>query len=67
MNGCALCGSSNTSDFSQQDRRHTFCHACRGHEYQGQLIEQKTWERWMNGEIDRPAREEQFDLFGGTA
>lgn len=64
MTGCKHCGSGNTNDFSQRDRQHIYCHACKGHDYQGQLIDAKTWDRWMNGEIDRPAREEQFDMFG---
>lgn len=64
---CKLCGGSRTSDFSQKDRSHTFCHECKGHEYEGQLIDRKTWDRWINGEIRRPAREEQFDMFGRVA
>ncbi|WP_136247953.1 hypothetical protein [Halomonas borealis] len=67
MSGCKLCGSGNTSGFGQKGHPHTFCHACKGHEYEGQLIDGATWERWMNGEIERPAREDQFDLFGEGA
>jgi len=61
---CKLCGSGSASDFSQKNHLHTFCHVCKGHEYEGQLIDRKAWDRWMNGEIERPAREEQFDMLG---
>lgn len=60
---CRLCGSGNTSDFSQKDRSHVFCHSCKGHVYEGQLFDKGTWDRWVNGEIERPAREHQYDMW----
>lgn len=64
---CKLCGSGNTSNFGMRDTPHIYCHACHGHEYEGQLFDRKTWDAWVNGEIERPAREEQLDMFGRAA
>ncbi|OOG85733.1 hypothetical protein B0E42_13100 [Pseudomonas sp. A25(2017)] len=52
---CKLCGANNTSSFGMQTQ-HIYCHVCGGHEYEGQLIDKKAWEAWINGETKRPKR-----------
>lgn len=64
---CKLCNSAKTSSFDSAYAPHTYCHACGGHDYEGQLFDRKTWDAWVNGEIERPDREEQLDMFGEAA
>lgn len=43
---CKLCGYAGTNGLS---REHTFCPSCKGHEYQGVLVDAKAWDAWMEG------------------
>ena len=63
---CKICNGSKTSNFGCRAENfiHVYCHSCGGHEYEGQLINRKDWEAWVNGVSPRPAREEQLDMFG---
>ena len=60
---CHGCGSGNTSDFSQKDRQHIYCHRCGGHLYEHQWFDKGVWDDWVNERIERPAREEQLDIW----
>lgn len=63
---CKLCNSAKTSSFGIQTP-HVYCHTCGGHEYEGQLIDRKTWDAWVNGLIERPERIQQLEMFKGAA
>ena len=64
---CQQCGSGNTSRFTiGTGKQHDYCHKCGGHVYEGQVFDKRTWDRWINGEIERPEREEQLDMWGAA-
>lgn len=49
---CKLCGSDRVSVFGRGENANRYCHACKGHEYRGKLIDRKTWDKWVNEEIE---------------
>tara|TARA_Y100000114_G_scaffold130066_1_gene127745 strand:- start:70 stop:270 length:201 start_codon:yes stop_codon:yes gene_type:complete len=63
---CRICNSANTTSLGMRTP-HTYCNTCGGHDYECQLFDRKTWDAWVNGDIERPVREEQLDMFGEVA
>jgi len=50
---CELCGSGDTHSLGMRFR-HIYCHACKGHDYNGLLIEKSDWEDWVNWRVSAP-------------